>query len=266
MTATTPARGDATSRRVLLVVGWAVAFSPVLADLVRHWAAEPWARYSLVFVPLLVWGLARSPAAARATADGWIWLGLAIALEILALAGDAVRTARPALALGAIGLARATGLAATRPLVLLLWVTPLPRVLAGIASPDLERFWVQAVLPLAHAFGATLALEGSSVLAPTATLELRFVDGGLLLAALLSGLGWHSAMLAGARLPSAIARAIGWAALALPLQLIIVALALGLLAGGSPGAARAVLEDTLWVVAAAGILVVSARASRVAAS
>ena len=92
------------------------------------------------------------------------------------------------------------------------------------------------------------------------------MDGGLLLATLLAGLGWHSAMLAGVGLPNAVARAIGWAALALPLQLIFVALALGLLAGGSPDAARAVLDDSLWVVAAAGILVVAAQERRVAGS
>jgi hypothetical protein len=40
--------------QVALWIGLAIAFSPVLLDLVSHTEDQPWTRVSLVF-PLLVW-------------------------------------------------------------------------------------------------------------------------------------------------------------------------------------------------------------------
>jgi len=236
-------------RALGLGAAFAVAFSPVLADVFRHWAAEPWARYSLLFAPLLIRLLARPRIAAAPAADGWVLLLAAVVLEVLALSADAVRVARPALALGALGVWRVLGLGPATPIALVFWLVPLPHLFAAAGSPIPEQFWAELALPVARALAPDVSLVGSQVSTATAALELRFTDGGQLLMALLSGLGWYAAVLAGARPHRAIARAIAWAALALPLQLIATGAAIGLTCAGGAGAARKVLDAWVWVVA-----------------
>jgi hypothetical protein len=93
---------------LLLVVAPIVAFSPVLVELAGHMRAEAWARYALVFAPLVAIVLARdTPATPRR--DGLLLLGLALAVELFCLVGHTTRLARPAFALAIIGLCRALG-------------------------------------------------------------------------------------------------------------------------------------------------------------
>ena len=78
-----------TSRVTDVALGLAVAaaFSPGLADLVVHWMAHPWSRYSAIFVLLLVWVARREGAvpAHRALGVAGLALGAVLPLRRAAL-------------------------------------------------------------------------------------------------------------------------------------------------------------------------------------
>lgn len=222
------------------------AFSPVLADLIRHLASEPWARYAFVFAPLLAVCVVTSRDRCRRSADGYLWLAVGVGIEFFALVGNMARFGRPAFALGVIGLCRAFGLASTRVAALALWLTPVPRFILTRFSPEVETALLDLVSRAAWVLGAEFRVEGSRVLAHSAVLELYPSDGGLPLVALLSGLGWYASLRAGDRLWATLQRAMVWGAMALPIQIFAISVAVGTLAAGMPSASRFLL-DHLWV-------------------
>jgi len=240
-------------RNAVLWLGLVGAFSPVVVDLLRHCAEEPWARYALVFGPLLAVCVRQSRAGARASADGYLWLAVGVLIELVAIRADALRMARPGLALAVIGLCRAFGFAPTRAAALALWLIPVPSMLLWFFSPQLEMAVPRLVVPWVGALGAPLSLQGSRVLGSSGVLVFRPSDGGLPLAALLSGLGWYAAVRVGSAPSLILRRTLVWAALAVPVQLVTVLLALGALAADLPSLAGFTLDNFWWLAAAAGI-------------
>jgi hypothetical protein len=238
-------------RSAVLWLGLVGAVSPVVADLLSHWAAEPWARYALVFVPLLAVCVWQSRAGARKSADGYLWLLAGILIELVAIRADAIRMARPGLALAVIGLCRAFGLASASASALALWLIPVPSMILALASPDLEMAWARFALAPLGWLGAQMSLEGARLVAPAGVLALRPSDGGLTLLALLSGLGWYASIRAGHAAPKAAGRALIWGASSIPVQAAAMLLALGALAGRSPELARLMLDSIVWSVTAA---------------
>jgi hypothetical protein len=233
-------------RSAVLWLGVVGAFSPVVVDLLRHCAAEPWAGYALIFAPLLAVCVWQSRGGARASADGYVWLVVGVLIELAAIRADAIRMARPGLALAIIGLCRAFGLASAPASALALWLVPVPSMILALASPDLEIAWARLALPPLGWLGAQLSLDGARVLGPAGVLELRPSDGGLTLLALLSGLGWYASLRAGCEAPAAARRALLWGAGAIPLQALATLLALAALAGRSPELARLLLDSVVW--------------------
>jgi hypothetical protein len=238
-------------RSAVLWLGLVAAFSPVVVDLLRHCAAEPWACYALVFVPLLAVCVRQSRAGARPSADGYLWLLAGILIELVAIRADAIRMARPGLALAVIGLCRGFGLASTPASALAFWLVPVPSMILAFASPDLEMAWARLALGPLGLLGAQMSLDGTRVFAPAGVLELRPSDGGLTLLALLSGLGWYASIRAGCEAPAAARRALAWGASAIPIQAAAMLLALGALASRSPELARLMLDSIVWGVAVA---------------
>jgi hypothetical protein len=234
-----------------------VAFSPVLLELLRHVAAEPHARYVLVFAPLLTIAIVTSRDRVQPSSRGYVLLALAIVFEFFALRGDLARFARPAFALGTIGLCQVQGLAPLRTAALALWLTPVPSfVMSGLG---LQTALLGVALPLANLFGAGLSLEESTVVFPSGALEVQPSDGGLPLAALFSGLAWYASVRAGVSLPATAVRAVTWGAVALPVQAVVMLAALG---AESPGAARLVLDQVGVVAALAGFAWIELRLRR----
>jgi hypothetical protein len=225
------------------------AFSPVLVDLVRHLASEPWTRYALVFAPLLAVCVATSGDRSKPSADGYLWLAVGVGAELFALVGNMARFGRPAFSLGVIGLCRASGVASTRVAALALWLTPVPYLIVLRFSPELETALLHVVGSAARVLGAELSIEGSHVLAPSGVLELYPSDGGLPLAALLSGLGWYASLRTGASPWASLRRAMVWGATALPIQTLAILVAVGALAAEMLPLSRLIL-DQLWVAVA----------------
>jgi hypothetical protein len=250
-------------RASALWLGLAAALSPVLADLAQHWAAEPWARYSAVFVPLalsLAWSDAPSR---RPRADGWLWIALALALALVSAGGGMARLGRPAIPIAVLGLARVLGRPAPVRAALAVWVVPLPNALLQATSPGLEWLVGAGLARAAAGLGIPLqwvqTRDFVGLTAPGGSLALGGVQGGLPLVALLAGLGWYAAARHDAPLRAAARRALRWAPWGLVVQAAAIALAAVLLAAGSPGAARGLLVHATWIaVAACGLVLAGA--------
>ncbi|MBW2269977.1 MAG: hypothetical protein JRH16_15515 [Deltaproteobacteria bacterium] len=210
---------------------------------------EAWARYVLVFIPLVAIVLARESTAAPRR-DGLLLLVAALGIELFCLAGSTTRMARPAFPLAILGLCRAFGLARGRTAVLAFWLVPLPWMVLKLTSPDLERTWLQLAAGLLSGMGAELEVQRSSLRGAAGVLGVQASDSGLRLAVLLSGLGWYASLRRNDSLAACVRRALIWGALGLPAQALGTLLAVAVLAMGHSAAARALLDPGLWLVLA----------------
>jgi len=242
----------------------AAAFSPVLLDLLAHVAHRPWAGYCVVFLPLFVLELRRAPLATPRPRSGWALLALALAAELLLVAGGLTRAARPALALAAFGLGRILGRPDARTAALLLWFVPVPSEGVSLASPIVEGRLGELAAGLLQLLGQPAWLEwkrGEAVLhVAHGSLALVESDGALPPAALASGLAWLAGLRRGASLAATLAAAFACACLAVPVQ--VAALAGAAHWVGAGGAARPALDVAPWLVVALVGLPFALRAGR----
>lgn len=253
---TSPANGM--ERRAVHVgqaVAWSgallFAFLPVLADLTRHLALSPWARYALLFPLLFVRAARREPgrtAPGRPDAALWVVAGLLIAAVALFL-GE-TRWGRLGLLCAVIGLCRRFGWGTWRSQALLLFAVPVPNTLLRAAQPLAEL--------LSRIAGALVGPLGADVDA----LWLGRYGSGLALAPLLAGLGWYAALLRDLPLRTGLRLAAGAGVVAVPLQLLaLVTAAVAALVLGN-GAARAALVNAPPLLAAVAGLVLAERGLR----
>jgi len=245
-------------RDLLLWSTLALAFSPLLVDLSAHLRAQPWANYGLLFVVLLVVLARREPSRAAPQRDGYVLLAAALVLQAVAVGGGFARWGRLAIPLGVLGLARLLGRPSPRVAALALWAVPLPNFIAAAGSPLLERLWLEVAAMLLSPL-ATVVVEGTKATAPGGVLALDAVSGGLPLAALLSGLGWVSALDAWRGVGSALRTAALWGLAALPLQAFGVLVALALSVAEAPRAAQAWLSWGIFLASAAAGLAIALR-------
>lgn len=195
-----------------------LAFSPVLRDLLRHFAGSPWTLYSVGFLPLL-WACARrDPPVGRSHWDGYLWLLVGVALELLAVAGGAIRIGRLGLPFGAIGLLRILGRGSLPTLILSLWLIPIPNSITELLSPSLEGAQLAISSFVLRSLGFDVMTRGATLVLGNRSWALLPAHGGLPLVALLSGLGWYTALRTGSDLLGAARRMLLWAALGIPLQ------------------------------------------------
>jgi hypothetical protein len=248
--------------RGLLWLALAICLSPVLVDLARHLAAEPWALYVLLFPPILARCALRERPDAPSARMGAALLAIALALELVAVGGGVERLGRLGLPLAVIGMSRAFGLLSWQAALLSLWWVPLPHFLLSLFSPALETVWLHVVAWPLDRVGADIAVEAALVRAGAGELALSEPDGGLPLAALLSGLGWY----ASARLREGpwrcVRRAATWGAFAFPLQAAAVGLSAAGLVLGVPGESLQLFLQLFWIPTAAAGLLVGARCIR----
>jgi hypothetical protein len=236
-------------------IALAAAFSPVLADLVRHWLAIPWSRYSLVFPFLLAARIRSEPARPAPASDGWIWIAAALALELAAAAGGVTKLGRVALPLAVWGGCRLWGLAGPATAVLVVFAVPIPHALNELASPALETGLARLTVLAGRLFGATpQLLDPPELQVGGEGLALTPADGGLSLVVLLAGLGWHAGLVLREGATASARRALAWAALGIPLQAAAIAGAAGVAAVSGAGVARALLSSAVWpAIALAGL-------------
>lgn len=237
-------------------IALAVAFSPVLIDLARHLLAAPWARGALVF-PWLVWLAARVDRPAGSPPLGRHWVGLALGaalvLQVVAIGGDAVRVARVGLVLAAALALWGTGTVGLRSAILALWILPVPSFVMEALSPNLEVAVARlAALGPAVSVGTTSA--GDPALSTAAgSIELAPIDGGIALALGLAGVQWARSTLGGRSLGACAGAAVLGALIAVPLQVVLLLSASGLVAAGlaPTEVARSLLDQAGAVLVAA---------------
>jgi hypothetical protein len=246
----------------LLWLALGICFSPVLIDLARHLALEPWARYVLLFPPLLVRCALGQRAEAPSARTGGALLLIALALEVLAVGGGFVRLGRLGLPLAVIGLSRAFGLLPQRTALLALWWVPLPHALVSLLSPALETAWLHGIAWPLDLIGADIRVEAALARAGAAELALSAPDGGLPLAALLSGLGWYTSARLGDGLWRCLRRSASWALLAFPLQVTALGLAVAGLLLGATGESLQPFLQLFWIPVAVGGLFLGERCVR----
>lgn len=231
----------------------AAAFSPVWFDLLDHVVERPWAGYCLVFVALFLVELRAAPRRAPRPALGWTLLGVALALELLLVAGGFTRAARPALAMAAFGLSWIQGRPGARATALVLFgFVPVPTALVSGASPEIEAWVAAPGAALVRALGQPALVElyrhASELTIADRSLTLDPMDSGAPTAALLLGLVWYAGLRRGWSPAPTLARGAAFALLALPVQCLAVAATLPVLAAGGP--ARPFLDLAPWLAVA----------------
>jgi hypothetical protein len=234
------------------------AFSPVLIDLAEHLRDRPWAAYCLVFVPLFFAELRRAPRGRRRPHLGWLCLAIALAGELLLVAGGFTRAARPLLPLAALGLGGLVGRPGPRAAALLLAFVPAPHLLVSWASTALEATWARLAAQGVRLLGLPALVEAGRYQATlhvgAHTVALSDADGGIPVALMLLGIGWYRGLRDGRAIGASVLRAGALALLAAPLQVAaIFAAALGLRAGWLD-APRPFLDLAPWVAVALCVL------------
>jgi len=251
------------ARGAVLAFALLFAFAPTLLDLVDHALRHPWARANWVF-PLLAGVAAHAEPddrASRVDARAGIACVAAGAVgQLVALAGDTIRLARPGLVLAAIGLARATGAASWRSAALLAFAIPLPHALYELGSPALETAIATAAAGLAGWAGAACTVAGDALVAGSERLPLTARDGGAPLAWLAIGLAWFQSAVCAEPRRAAAVRALRSVLAAGALQLaLLTAAALALAGGASAASVRGGLDGSVWLGTSAVALVLVIR-------
>jgi hypothetical protein len=234
---------------LLLLVALGVGFSPTLIDLCQHWWDHSWARYSLVFLLLLIHVCAhhapvkpRPALGAGLIVAGLSWQGVAIVESALPLA-------RPAVALAAAGFLLVRGACSLRYALLAFLIVPNPQAVLEVLGDDALAMAelltaATALAPLGLEFGISRHFVDHA----GTRIVVDSIHNGVVLGACLMGLGWYRA----ARLelgPAATVRVLIILGLCvLPLQLLTQAVGLLVLAGGWPMLASPVLHTGGWLV------------------
>ncbi len=244
-------RESGTSREALLWCMLALAFSPVLFDLVAHYAERPSVAYGALFIALFAWEAIRSPRGEARPALGLGLVAAGLAMELVFAKVGWIRFARPGLALGMIGLASLRGSATPQLCLLALFAVPIPSFAFGVLQPLLRpaaTLWTR----LLAGVGAPLEIgRTGEVFTPDASLALSSYDTGAPLAVLIAGLCLYAGVRGRWPLSRIAVRAALLCPLALPVQLVALGLALWALASGSPELARATLGVGPWLACSA---------------
>lgn len=241
----------------------AVGLSPGLLELGRHVVATPWARYTVVVGGLLALAMAgdSSPRVPRRRA-GALLLGAAVCTQLLAAAIGPPALGRIAIPLGIIGLACWYGAPALRLAALSVFLVPVPYTLVSAASRGLESGLLQVAVVLVSPLTAGLETQGHVLSGVPSAFWVRPPHGGIPLAALFASAAGIQAVRAGKGLASAGAAVLLGAAVALPVQILALGIAVLLAASGRPVAAWTWLDHGTLVLFGSGLLVIAAAIGR----
>ena len=197
------------------VVIWpalAAGLSPLWLDWFQHGFEQPWAAYSIVFLPVAAWAAFSAP---RTRPRSWALVGivLALAIELAALTFGAPQRGRLALPLAWISGCLAFGAAPAPVALIAVWWVPVPSLVFKLTSPAFEHLQIGMLTSLLSMLGLDISHDASWVLAGGKRLGVTRFHSGWNVLALATGLGWWVAGSGRAR----------WS----PVRCMLVALALG---------------------------------------
>lgn len=240
---------------VALGVPLLLAFSPGLYDLGAHWIANPWSRYSAVFVPLLAWAAWRERGAAPLRGLGVSAIAAGMLLQLLAAMSVMPALGRPAVALAAIGFLLLRGLASPGCAALAIFVVPIPYTFTRLLAGDsIARELFRTAERLVGLVGGHVAAGTHQVVSGDASLSVEPWQAGLPVAVAAVGLAWWAFL----RAAPSVAQAARWlpalvVAAAVAQFLAVVLACLALMAGS--GAVAAFVVDTFgWLALSAAVV------------
>lgn len=238
-------------RAPLTWLGLALAASPVLVGWIADLRAQPIGRYVVVPAAALLvlivrdadWRAGRRPRVAAllcSVAAAMLLSGIAFDVAVIArlgaatgLCGVSVLNGRPRLATAALGFA----------------VVPLPTSILLLTSPGLESALARVASAVLRGIGGEVDAIGPVFRGPGGVqLSLLGTDGGIPTALALGTLGWALAVARGDAIQGVVRSALRGLSLVLLVQPLALVVAAGLVAAGSPEAARTLLSTGLYLL------------------
>lgn len=248
---------------VVLPLALLVALSVSIVDLVAHWIANPWARYSIVFLPLVVQVARHEDFKRRHPRLGAVMIVAAVTTQLFSVMADTLALSRPALVVAMIGLLINRGWASKRCALLSVFIVPIPYSIASeLLGVEIAEWWMSTVagmLGIEHAIDRHVFYTGGG---NANGLEVASTFAGLPLITLAVGLAGYAALRLRRSLESALRSLAFWIGALIPAQFVALALAVGLLDRFGPGAASLLLDQLVWIAAAAVIIVQTERSAR----
>lgn len=236
-------------------VGVLMALSPTIVHSIEVLARQSWSHYVIV-APFLLAICVRHESSAGITPPrvgvGSAVLLLAMALQLLGIAGGSWSIARIGLPLAAMGVALALGRPPQLPMVLCFWVVPVPYFLVNITTPWAETLLAAGAASIASMLGADVTASGPLIRSGDMRLELESFQGGVITALVLFELGWYSSV-RGAH-PSwigALRTSLIYSLAVVVVQPVAVIVAVFIFRWQGPGMAELWLGHGVWLVTAA---------------
>jgi hypothetical protein len=234
-------------------------FSPAIAQFVgfEAWYAPPSTLLAPVLIAICLWRKNVPRETPRRAGAAWIAVGL-----LFELVGIALRTWTCewlGFPVAVVGMALWLGNPSWRIAVLALGLVPIPDSIRNAHTPGAETALLSGACAVWRALGVAFSCTGPVARFGDRHLELIPDDVGWVFAPLLAQLGWFIAVSARMSTLRALRTALFFAAAALAIAPLAIALALGLLAVSSEAVARAWLAPGAWLACSAAAIVWSQR-------
>lgn len=245
----TPARSSAAGLRrsdIVLLLVLLASFSLSLIDLFGHWLANPWSRYSMVFVPLVAWVAYNEDYKRRHPRLGAVLIAVAMLIQLASAKAAILAVSRPALACGLMGYLLNRGFASKRCAVLSLFIVPIPySIVSDLGGVAIAEWLLTAG---ASVFGITATLVDHVLTVEASSLSVSSTYAGLPLIILCTGLAGYVGLRRQVGLAGAL-QSWGLLLLCAPFaQLSAIALALFSLSLDLEPLARFILDSLAWLV------------------
>lgn len=260
-TAETPTHQPARRLRrsdAVLSVALLASFSLSLIDLASHWLANPWSRYSLVFIPLVAWVAYNEDYKPRHPRLGALMIVVAMLIQLASAKAALLAVSRPALACALMGFLLNRGFASKRCAFLSLFIVPIPYSLASVLEGEAVAEWMFE--QCGALLGASVSVFDHVISVGNTSLPVASTYAGLPLVMLCIGLASYHGLRRQVGLTGAL-RALVVLLLTVPVvQFTAISLAVLALSSDSAPTAATVLDTMTWLVPTLVVVVETERA------
>ena len=175
---------------------------------------------------------------------------MGLAIEGVAIAGDALRFGRLGLLVAAIGLCHGFGWLRLPGILLLLWIIPLPSVLLErLATPEIQILPGMAAAAMIPGLNFELINDAPMWTTQVSRLLLPPPDGALAMMFGLAGIGLFKSVSVGSGATDSLLRSIRWSLTAIPLQFVLILIAALIFSlAGSAYWARLFIGQSGWLL------------------
>ncbi len=248
------ARDRLHSTDIVLLVALVAAFSVSIFDLVAHWIASPWSRYSIVFVPIVGWVAYHETYRRRHPRLGALLIVAGVTTQLFSVMADTLALSRPALVCALIGLLINRGFASKRCALLSVFIIPIPHfVTSGLGGFEIAEWWMRLVADTL-AIEYTLVTHIFRVADGQIALEVSPTYGGVPLLALTLGLAGYAGLRLHRSLAQTAMQLVRWIAILIPAQLFALAVAVVVLEAIGAAATHVFLDHSVLIAAIVAIV------------